>query len=105
MKAHAPKVYTTEKQIKEQVKKDYEMMYQRHQENIQKDIVVQLLGTVLFTLDKSYGWRKRRLKKFIRELDGIFDLMNCLPFDTVDNATYIYEKYGIDLKKEVTVNG
>lgn len=96
---------TTKKAIHDEVMREYQARYDEHQNAIVSDIAVQVLSNVLITLDKSYGWRKDRLKHFVEALQDMSDIMeNPTPmthrFTPDDNYEYIKNTYGIDLKEE-----
>lgn len=102
----APKVHISSQELKNkidtEVKKQYEAIY--------RDAAVQscvnIMGLVLFTLDKQYGFRKRRLWRFMREMQATDKLLNRGMRDSsVDNSAvldYLKQQYYIDLEKELT---
>lgn len=99
------RVITNVKEIREEVnrqmtEKKFELM-----QEIASELAVQVLANVLVTLEKSYGFKQKRLQGFVDNLKSMCDLMsNPLPithrFDVDDNIDDLKEKYGIDLKKE-----
>ena len=53
--------------VNKAVEKEYKQIF-----NLAVDeITYQIYAIVLTTLDKSYGFRKKRLKKFIKEVEAI----------------------------------
>ncbi len=80
-------------------KKDYAIAFDK----LAPDVAVQVLSTVLYTLDICYGWKGERLRKFLEEFKGVNDIMDdkTRGFDHDDNYSYIKHKYGIDVKKSI----
>lgn len=74
---------------------------------IAKDITVQLLAAVLYTLNVCEGFGEKRLRRFFEELNGTFQDMAGVGFagrfDADDLTDLVREKFGIDLKAEVRV--
>ena len=79
--------------------KDYFIAFDK----LAPDVAVQVLSTVLYTLDVCYGWKGERLRKFLDEFKGINDVMDdkSRGFDHDDNYSYIKRKYGIDVKQAI----
>ena len=94
--------------IAKEVDKEYTRRYQEHQNQIQKDIAVQLLAAVLYTLNVCEGYGKARLRRVFDEINGTFEDMDGVGFagrfDCDDLAELVKERYDIDLKKEITVH-
>ena len=71
-------------------------------------IAQQVVATFLVTLEKCYGFGKKRLKECLDNINDYCHLMydSVLPGGktgtTVDNVYYLKEKYGIDVTKELT---
>lgn len=89
--------------VNKAVEKEYKQIF-----NLAVDeITYQIYAIVLTTLDKSYGFRKKRLKKFIKEVEAISKLMVDNPmrgeFDAYKCVDYLKSKYGIDLRQEVKI--
>lgn len=92
---------------KTQVKKEVERKYKEIFDLAIDEVTYQIYAVMLTTLDKSYGWREKRLRRFIKEIEVIVKLM-------VSNSTrhgldaykceeYLKSKYGIDLREEVKI--
>ena len=92
---------------KAQVKKEVERKYKEIFDLAVDEVTYQIYAVMLTTLDKSYGWREKRLRRFINEIEAIVKLM-------VSNSTrhgldaykceeYLKSKYGIDLRQEVKI--
>lgn len=92
---------------KSQVKKEVERKYKEIFDLAVDEVTYQIYAVMLTTLDKTYGWREKRLRRFIKEIEVIVKLM-------VSNSTrhgldaykceeYLKSKYGIDLRQEVKI--
>ena len=72
-----------------------------------KETAVQLMATVLYAFDKTYGWKKKRLTRAFKVVNDMFKIMDagCFgkKFNAEDNVKYIKETYGIDLEKEIKI--
>lgn len=94
--------------VMKEVEREYMRRYQEHQNAIQKDITVQLIAAVLYTLNVCENFGKKRLRRFFEELNGAFEDMSGVgfagSFDTDDLTELVREKFGIDLKAEVRVS-
>lgn len=69
------------------------------------DVMQQTLATVLLTLERSYGWKEKRLREFVTNLRCWVDAMErptelTGTWKTTDNINYFRDVYGIDLPKE-----
>jgi hypothetical protein len=93
--------------VVKEVEREYMRRYQEHQNAIQKDITVQLLAAVLYTLHVCEGFGKARLRRVFAELNGTFEDMSGVGFagrfDADDLTDLVRERFGIDLKAEVRV--
>lgn len=70
-----------------------------------EDVMQQTLANVLLCLERDYGFKDKRLKDFVANLQGWIDIMSqptelTKAWGTVDNIEYFKTKYGIDLRKE-----
>ena len=92
---------------KAQVKKEVERKYKEIFDLAVDEITYQIYAVMLTTLDKSYGWREKRLRKFIKEIEVIVKLMVSNStrhgLDAYQCEEYLKNKYGIDLRKEVKI--
>ena len=89
--------------VNKAVEKEYKQIF-----NLAVDeITYQIYAIVLTTLDKSYGFRKKRLKKFIKEVEAMSRLMVDNPmrgeFDAYKCVDYLEDKHGINLREEVKI--
>ena len=107
------KALVTDKQklkprVVKEVEREYTRRYQEHQNAIQKDIAVQLVAAVLYTLNICEGFGKARLRRIFDELTGTFADMNGVgfagQFDGDDLTDLVRERFGIDLKAEIHVD-
>lgn len=101
-----PKQQLKPRVVKE-VEREYMRRYQEHQDAIQKDISVQLLAAVLYTLNVCEGFGKARLRRVFAEINGTFEDMSGVGFagrfDADDLTDLVRERFDIDLKAEVRV--
>jgi len=92
---------------KSQVKKEVEKKYKEIFDLAIDEVTYQIYAVMLTTLDKSYGFRGKRLRKFISEVEDMTRLMVDNPmrgeFDAYKCEEYLKNKYGIDLRKEVKI--
>lgn len=92
---------------KSQVKKEVERKYKEIFDLAIDEVTYQIYAVMLTTLDKSYGWREKRLRKLIKEMECIVKMMVSKPlddkFDAYQCEEYLKNKYGIDLRKEVKI--
>lgn len=92
---------------KTQVKKEVEKKYKEIFDLAVDEVTYQIYAVMLTTLDKTYGFRKKRLRKFIKEVEVIVKLMvsNSTRYglDAYQCEEYLKNKYGIDLRKEVKI--
>ena len=92
---------------KTQVKKEVERKYKEIFDLAVDEVTYQIYAVMLTTLDKSYGFRGKRLRKFISEVEDMTRLMVDNPmrgeFDAYKCEEYLKNKYGIDLRKEVKI--
>ena len=89
--------------VNKAVEKEYKQIF-----NLAVDeITYQIYAIMLTTLDKSYGFRKKRLRKFIKEVEAMSRLMVDNPmrgeFDAYKCMDYLEDKHGINLRKEVKI--
>lgn len=72
---------------------------------IAKDITVQLMAAVLYTLNVCEDFGKKRLKRFLAEFSGTFRDMDGVgfagKFDADDLTELVRERFGIDLAAEI----
>ena len=88
--------------IKKEDAKEMQKRYSELQGEIMQDITEQIMATVLWTLDKWYGWKGKRLRAFIDAVNSTFDIMDTAEFDNDNNASYLKETYGIDLSELIS---
>ena len=93
------------RRVQIEVEKEVTRQYQEIQNNIQKDIAVQLTAAIFYTLATWHGWGKVRLSRLMKEITTTFEDMNGVgfagKFDTDDLVEKIKNDYGIDLNAEI----
>lgn len=93
--------------IKAEADKEFAERYNELQGKIQKDIAVQYVATVMYTLETWYGWGKKRQRQFMERVADSFEAMNGVgfigPFNADDLKEHIKEKFDIDLDKEIQI--
>lgn len=96
-----PTVHVTQKQLKDAVDKEVQRRYRE----IVARSCVDIMALVLFTLDKQYGFRKKRLWRFLNEMQASDKLLNRGLRDarvsSYDVLGYLKERYLIDLEEEL----
>lgn len=97
MRSRKPEKYYTLQEVEKAVDDMYDAM--------SKELTGKILASILFMLDKRYGWKGKRLKRLVHDLqeavcffDTEFAGEKPDPNTCID---YINEHYGIDLKREV----
>lgn len=101
------KILTNTKSVREEVQRQFSELKTDLMREIAPDLAGQILSNVLITLEKSYGFKKQRLKTFLDQLHATCDLMDkptglTHRWTVDDNIKYLKDKYDIDLKKEFT---
>lgn len=93
--------------IKEEADKEFSERYNELQAKIQKDIAIQYIATVMYTLETWYGWGAKRQREFMNRVGESFKDMEGIgfvgPFNADDLRDHIKEKFGIDLEKEIQI--
>lgn len=100
MKSHIVPEKNTVKFVRQELEKYYEEVFRE----VASDVAQQVLTNVLVTLEKSYGFGKKRLERFERDVEDMTQIMNTPTpishrFTSTDNINYLNKKYGIDLKQ------
>lgn len=72
--------------------------------DVLKNVTTQMLAFVLVTLDVEYGWKKKRLKTFVKSMNRIGDILDKGAFmgktaTAVDCYRYLKDKHGIDTQE------
>lgn len=84
--------------VNDEIKKQLNDFRSDIYDEISEDVVKQTIACCLCVLDKSYGFRKKRLESMVR---SIADMLNIQPFGksirTDDCIKYLKEQYNIDL--------
>lgn len=99
MKAH------TDSRSRRIAREEYENVREEIFRQCADDILAQTLINVFWTLNRSYGWGKKRLADFVEALHDTTELQ-CKPsrmhhrFSALDCEKELKEKYGIDVREE-----
>jgi hypothetical protein len=92
--------------VMKEVEREYMRRYQEHQNAIQRDIAVQLLAAVLYTLNVCEDYETEDIQRVFREINGTFEDMAGVGFagrfDADDLTELVRERFGIDLAAEIT---
>ena len=90
-----------------EVDKAVEQRYKQIFDTAVDEITYQIYAVMLTTLDKTYGFRKNRLRKFIKEVEAMSRLMVDNPmrgeFDAYKCVDYLQDRFGINLREEVKI--
>lgn len=93
------------RRVQKEVEREVASQYQEIQNQIQKDISVQLTAAIFYTLATWHGWGAKRLRRLMNEITTTFEDMNGVgfvgEFDTDDLVEKIKNDFGIDLKEEI----
>lgn len=88
-------------EIKKAFDEEYSKRCDEIYASITQDITVQLMATVLFELNKEFGFGKKRLQRVQSGTESLFKLMEegilGKKFTTEDLIKYMKEKYDIEL--------
>ena len=72
-----------------------------------RETAEQLMAMVLYTFDKNYGWKKKRLRRLFDSVNDMFKIMDsgCYgkTFNAVDIVDYVKKHYDIDLEEEIKI--
>lgn len=84
--------------VDEEVQKQVKQARNEIYDDVCEDIVRQTIACCLFYLDKTYGFRKKRLSEVVQ---GIVSIMQLKPFgktiDAVQVMNYLQDQYDINL--------
>lgn len=84
--------------VDEEVQKQVKRVRNEIYDDVCEDLVRQTMACCLFYLDKTYGFRKKRLSE---TMQGIISIMQLKPFgkaiDSIQVIKYLKEQYDIDL--------
>lgn len=93
------RVKTLNTMIDEEVKKQVKQARSDIYEDVANDIVSQTIACVLYYLDKTYGFRKKRLRSVVEGTQSIMSTKVLgKGFDSVDVIGYMKDTYNIDLE-------
>lgn len=99
MRAH------TDRRSREIAREEYDKIKEEIFRSCADDIMSQTLANVLWTLSTAYGWKRKRLRKFVEWLHDTHDLQMHPSkmhhrFSALNCEKELKEKYGIDIRKE-----
>ena len=102
MKNNNLKNITNKEQIRKMVRQEVALQYDEIYKECANNIMHQTIAGVLLCLERTHGFKEKRLKSFLKDLQNWLDVMNN-PTDLNkgwnqnDNIIYFKETYGIDL--------
>ena len=85
-----------ESEIRQRVEEEYQKKKDQIYESVIQDVLPQFMSVCMVELNKEFGFGEKRLRSV---LDGVGILNH--QYSTLDCLTYLKEKYGIDLDKEL----
>lgn len=75
--------------------------------NAQRECIVQLMAAVIRTLADCEGWGRKRVERFMSEMEGTFRDMDGVGFAASytpdEQIAWVRERFGIDLEAKVKV--
>lgn len=105
MKARRAGVLVKKSDVKATVKKEFENC----KDLIRRDTTLQITAIIFYTLAVNEGWGRVRLRRLMDQITGTADDMSgvgfCPEFNALDCAAFIKDRYGIDLEKEIMIEG
>lgn len=106
MRANLPRRNSpiTKRAIVKEVSKQLPEFYDEIFADCANDVMQQTLANVLLCLERDYGFGKKRLTDFVKQLQGWCDIMSqdtelTKAWSTDDNIEYFKKKYGIDVRE------
>lgn len=97
------KITFTEEELEKYFLNQLEKYRSELYDEVKQDVAAQVLATIFFTMEKNYGWKRKRLLKLKEEIESSFKLMKHgvmgKPFTPVDCIYYLKSHFGIDLDK------
>lgn len=99
----------TQADIRREAEREVLRRYDQMQQDICEDFATQLMSNILLVLDKTYGWRGKRLNDFVEAVVSFCEVMNNPTalnhrFTADDNYHYLIKKYNLDVKKKLRFN-
>ena len=100
------RIVTSEKAIRQKVQEEYQKYKDEVYRQVLEDVIPQVLGVVLLTLNSHFGFGEKRLRRVIAGMKAYFKLMDGVEIlnrklTPLDCLEYLKDKYGIDLDEEV----
>ena len=95
-----------ESEIRQRVEEEYQKKKDQIYESVIQDVLHQFMSVCMVELNKEFGFGEKRLRPVLDGVKDHFKLMDGVgilnhQYSTLDCLTYLQEKYGIDLDKEL----
>lgn len=95
-----------ESEIRQRVEEEYQKKKDQIYESVIQDVLPQFMSVCMVELNKEFGFGEKRLRSVLDGVKDHFKLMDGVgilnhQYSTLDCLTYLKEKYGIDLDKEL----
>ena len=95
-----------ESEIRQRVEEEYQKKKDQIYESVIQDVLPQFMSVCMVELNKEFGFGEKRLRAVLDGVKDHFKLMDGVgilnhQYSTLDCLTYLKEKYGIDLDKEL----
>lgn len=95
-----------ESEIRQRVEEEYQKKKDQIYESVIQDVLPQFMSVCMVELNKEFGFGEKRLRSVLDGVKDHFKLMDGVgilnhQYSTLDCLTYLQEKYGIDLDKEL----
>lgn len=105
-KDNESKVTIGESEIRQRVEEEYQKKKDQIYESVIQDVLPQFMSVCMVELNKEFGFGEKRLRSVLDGVKDHFKLMDGVgilnhQYSTLDCLTYLQEKYGIDLDKEL----
>lgn len=95
-----------ESEIRQRVEEEYQKKKDQIYESVIQDVLPQFMSVCMIELNKEFGFGEKRLRSVLDGVKAHFKLMDGVgilnhQYSTLVCLTYLKEKYGIDLDKEL----
>ena len=98
------KMVLTKEDISKCLDEEWKERTDKIYEEVKSDVANQVLAVVFTSLNKDFGFGKKRLLKVKDSIEAYFKIMNehlfYQQFSTLDCLEYLKSEFGIDLDKE-----
>ena len=106
MRAYCPQsnIKARKAEIVKEVQRQLPDYYRQVFRECAEDVMQQAVAAAIITLDKCYGWKRKRLYDYMKNLQMILETMTkpteiTSAWSNDDNIKYLM-RYGIDIRKE-----